>query len=270
MKRLRRHHQAPSKNLSIGMSRRKIMTISKTSRKYTRLPSVLQSGEAFGLWTVEETTTPFQEYVQCICSCGKRRHVRRYALLSGSSASCGHTRDASIRNVGFENRQHGESGIMASAEYRTWQAMIQRCTNPNAMCYQNYGGRGITVCARWRHSFEAFLEDMGRKPSAKHSIDRIDNDGPYEPANCKWSTRVEQARNSRASRRIVFNGATRSLADIADEFAIPHQRLRERIDAGWSIEDAISLPAGSRAKLPAPAAQQQFTNWHEPGDQHEE
>lgn len=78
--------------------------------------------------------------------------------------------------------------------------MIQRCTNPRRTKFKDYGGRGIQVCDRWRHSYESFVADMGERPSAHHSIDRIDVDGHYEPSNCRWATRSEQARNTRAAK----------------------------------------------------------------------
>lgn len=132
----------------------------------------------------------------CQCDCGEQRLVRGVGLRSGHHRSCGclHTE---YSKSGDARRSHGKSN---NAEYRAWTHMMTRCYNPNTADYPNYGGRGITVCYKWKTSFLAFLADMGEKPSPKHSIDRINNDGNYEPANCKWSTAKEQANNRRRPR----------------------------------------------------------------------
>jgi len=101
------------------------------------------------------------------------------------------------------NKNRLTHGMNDTPTNRSWKNMIQRCTNQNHAAYKNYGGRGITVCAEWLNSFKVFLEDMGERPSKDYSIDRIDNDGNYEPANCRWATRSEQQRNKRKKRPVV-------------------------------------------------------------------
>lgn len=137
---------------------------------------------------------------------------------------------------------HGES---YSPEYRAWQTMRLRCTEPSNAAYPNYGGRGITVCDRWMNSVEAFIEDMGRKPSPKHEIDRFpDNDGNYEPGNCRWATRTENSRNRRSSHSLTVDGETLTLAGWAERTGVSHTTITKRLKAGWPADRAVQTPTG--------------------------
>ncbi len=122
--------------------------------------------------------------------------------------------------------------------------MIARCTKPEVIGYPNYGGRGVKVCERWLTSFDAFLEDVGPRPSRGHSLDRIDCDGNYEPGNVRWATREEQARNRRDNRMLTAFGRTQCATDWAAEAGVTVQTLLKRIDRGWDAERAIA--AGAR------------------------
>lgn len=138
--------------------------------------------------------------------------------------------------------RHGEARReKATPEYRAWQSMKARCGNKNRKFYENYGGRNIRVCKRWINSFETFLSDMGRKPEGT-SLDRIDNNGNYEPNNCRWASKKQQARNARSNRIIDFNGQNKSLAQWADETGIPSATLGKRLEHGWPINRAMTAP----------------------------
>jgi hypothetical protein len=126
----------------------------------------------------------------CHCDCGTEQTTEAHLLLRGTTRSCGCLHRQMMRET---RTTHGDYN---SPEYRTWYAMLQRCNNPNRHNYKNYGGRGISVCERWS-DYATFLMDMGRKPSPKHSIERIDNDAGYLPSNCKWATPKEQKANQR-------------------------------------------------------------------------
>lgn len=134
----------------------------------------------------------------CVCDCGTEVTTNLNFLKMGKTTSCGCFRKELVSRT---FRKHGETIGGRTSEYCIWKGMRQRCDNPNNDDYKNYGGRGITVCDRWSESFEAFLADMGRRPSPQHSIDRIDNDGDYEPGNCRWATPIEQRRNQRPRRK---------------------------------------------------------------------
>lgn len=133
-------------------------------------------------------------------------------------------------------KTHGRSN---SFEYRCWHAMWTRCVNHNAKNFPHYGGRGISVCPRWK-SFSNFLADIGEAPTQKHSLDRIANDGNYEPGNVRWATRLVQARNARTTRRVFFDGRDWAVNDLAEKVGLNHYTLRRRLDAGVSVAEAIN------------------------------
>jgi len=156
--------------------------------------SPLHVGDRFGRLVVERLNhvdTRFNRFWVCACDCGKSAVVYQGNLRNGHTRSCGCLQQDIMRAM---QTIHGGR---QTPEYRTWRHMAQRCENPNTRGFKNYGGRGITVCVRWRRSFANFLADMGPRPSPFHSIDRINNDGNYTPKNCRWATKSQQRRNQR-------------------------------------------------------------------------
>lgn len=144
---------------------------------------------------------------------------------------------------GRERVSHHKLGKLYPAEYKAWDGMVRRCHSDESDEFQNYGARGIFVCDRWRNSFKAFLEDMGERPSPEFSIDRRDNNGPYEPSNCRWATAFQQANNRRNTRSVDFRGTRRTIGQLARLAGIPRNTLYMRIVRyGWAVERAISEP----------------------------
>lgn len=147
-------------------------------------------------------------------------------------------------HAALANTKHGaaRNGRMTRA-YKAWLSMKQRCYLPSTTGYANYGGRGITVCDRWRHSFVAFREDMGEPPPGM-SLDRIDGEGNYEPGNCRWADQRTQVLNRRVAHLVTYQGKTQPLQLWADDFGVPYQRLWARVvRLGWGIERALNTPA---------------------------
>lgn len=133
--------------------------------------------------------------------------------------------------------------------YESWKAMKERCLNQNHVHFNQYGGRGITICDRWLKSFDNFLEDMGDRPEGK-TLDRYPNkDGNYEPDNCRWATPREQANNRETCRMLSHNGQTKTLTEWARFMGMTRGALKERIRKGWSIEAALGKPIGGGRKL---------------------
>jgi len=143
---------------------------------------------------------------------------------------------------------HGETqkGGIRSSEYAIWMSVRQRCNNSNSPAYKYYGGRGISVCSTWDSSFIAFLNDMGRKPTPEHSLDRVDNDGDYNPKNCRWATRAEQARNRRVNHKITAHGRTRCVVDWAKDLDVSPSLIVRRLKRGWPSDRAVSEPPERR------------------------
>lgn len=180
------------------------------------------------------------------CECGVLKTIRSNHLISGRSRSCG---CLSREMTAARRRSHGEScGGKVSAEYAAWSKMKSRCYDENDKEYHNYGGRGIQVSQRWVDSFENFLADVGRRPTARHSLDRYpDQNGDYSPGNVRWATLKEQGRNKRTNKLLSFGGRTQCLSAWAEELGIDQNTLGMRLLGGWSVERALTTPLQKRA-----------------------
>lgn len=197
----------------------------------------------------------------CDCACGAKGKVVRTTLLrSGTTKSCGCLRREMGVTLGASSRKHGEGNKgKTTAEYRTWSGMISRCHNANHPLFPDYGGRGISVCAAWRADYRAFLADMGRRTSEFHSLDRINNDGNYEPDNCRWATWEQQNNNQRPKSKytefglldsVTHEGRTQTVgAWIADVgMTVPGYRSRKK--RGMTTDEALFTPRMKPGKKP--------------------
>lgn len=193
-----------------------------SGRVYGRLTVLCRSGSLYGrpAW-------------DCICTCGNNVRKCGNDLKVGNTASCGCLKRDITK---LKNYSHG---LTETSEYKAWCKMKSRCTNEDDISFKNYGGRGIIVCPQWINSFENFFADMGPKPSIKHSLERMNNNGDYESGNCKWATKVEQIRNRNITERVVVNGKEISIGQLAEDYGIPYQKLYKRIKLlNWDIERA--------------------------------
>lgn len=170
----------------------------------------------------------------CRCECGNEKVIPDRSFRKGVR-SCGCL-------ISEAARMKATHDMTKSVENRIWRSMKNRCLNKACEAFPSYGGRGITVCDSWL-KFENFFSDMGERPSRKHSIDRIDVNGNYEPGNCRWATKEEQANNTRSNHFIEFNGEKLTLAQWERKLGLPRDILKQRItNYGWSIEKALTTP----------------------------
>lgn len=170
----------------------------------------------------------------CKCDCGTELVVSRGNLSTGNSRSCGCLK---LERLVERSITHGGTvGNNRSSEYKIWGSMVQRCTNPNAPRFSDYGGRGIGVSDEWR-KFDNFYRDMGPRPGKGYTVERINNDEGYSKSNCKWATRAEQSRNTRRNRMIETPMGTMLLCDAAEKSGIPMTVLWKRLKRGWKPKD---------------------------------
>lgn len=172
--------------------------------------------------------------IRCKCDCGKEGWFDKYSVLHGTSKSCGCLRrDTNLTHGLLSERSH---------LYNSWSNMTQRCTNPKHPSYRIYGGRGITVCLDWLDcsKFAEWAKANGYKPGL--SIDRIDNNRGYYPANCRWATRKEQQRNLSFNRNVEYHGRTMCVGAWAEELGIDYRTLLNRLDRWKDVERAFTEP----------------------------
>lgn len=199
-------------------------------------------GEKYGKLTVLEKLDDvvdsggrIRRKYRCACDCGNVTDVDVYHLLNGKIKSCGCLR----RGPHISDRHHPYVGTRI---YRIWGNMVNRCTNPNNPAYQRYGGRGITVCDEWRDFMTFYKWAIENGYNDTLEIDRIDNDGGYNPENCRWATVIVQGNNKSNNRLFEIGGEIDTLANIARKYSINYKALHNRIRHGWNIERAISQP----------------------------
>lgn len=201
-------------------------------------------GNRYGRWTVIGNADKCQsgeKKILCRCDCGTEKVLRRSSVTSGNSKSCGcYASEEKIKNA----TSHGCSRTRL---YRIWAGIIQRCyNNTEDYEWQKYGGRGIGTCNDWR-DFGKFKEwALSNGYNDKLTIDRIDNNGNYEPSNCRWATIYEQNNNKRTSKMIFFNGETGTVREFADKYGLKYSCLYARLKAGWDVKSALLAPSQGR------------------------
>ena len=205
------------------------------------------TGKRFGRLVVKEAaerirmpTGKTRIMWKCLCDCGNECLVYGVYLRCGYTTSCGCRYRESIGSIAY---RHGKS---KSREYQSWQHMKGRCTRQTNQNYADYGGRGIVICDRWQN-FETFLADMGPAPAGA-TIDRIDNNGNYEPANCRWASRYDQSRNKRNTVHLTLGDRTQHITAWARELGMAPATLRLRLRNGWSMDRALTTPPRKMTK----------------------
>lgn len=197
-------------------------------------------GKQFGLLTVVSLnrsvkvgkTTASTLFWNCVCVCGNSKAIPGSNLKTGNTRSCGCHEGAKTHGMSY------------SSEYNIWRSMRGRCSNRKSKYWDSYGGRGILVCKRW-DEFPKFLEDMGPKPSnGRYSIDRIDNNGNYEPANCRWALPIVQMNNTRRNRVIEMGSERQNLVYFCKKYGVPAGTARSRLKSGWPLDRVFGLTDG--------------------------
>lgn len=215
----------------------KVKSCGCTRKREPRLDKI---GEKYGFLTIknvffEKKGNKLRSVCECVCDCGNKVNVLLYTLYRRETRSCG-----CYKKNNPANFKHGMSKKGKwTDEYATYSGMIQRCYNKKSKRYKDYGGRGIKVCDKWKGNFVNFYNDMGKRPSPKHSLDRIDVNGDYSPENCRWATDAEQAANTRKNIWIEYNGERKILSHWCKILDIKDYSLSTWIKKGKSFEDFL-------------------------------
>lgn len=207
------------------------------------------SGLVFGRLTVIEWIDVENKNSRwrCLCECGRQCIVYGCHLKTRATTSCG---CFASEQTSRATKTHGMSGPHGHPVYNIWKAMIRRCESSHCKEYASYGGRGIKVCERWRKSFPDFLSDMGERPThVRHSIDRLDVNGNYEPGNCRWATYVEQANNKRNTKLFLHNGENKTVAQWARIYNISSAVIYDRLQRGYSMTRALTTPVRKNHRI---------------------
>jgi hypothetical protein len=202
--------------------------------------NINETGNVYGrLRVIHKDSSSSKAYWMCVCECGTYKSIAQNNLRAGKSTSCG----CFMREqVSISRTSHGRS---RDPIYEIFKGLLARCLNENHHAYNSYGGRGITVCDRWHrdtpNAFENFLEDMGERPSNKHSIDRINNDGDYSPGNCQWANSTAQANNRSSNRNLTYKGSTCTIAQWSLKLGVNAGTISVRKQRGWTDAQALGF-----------------------------
>jgi hypothetical protein len=182
----------------------------------------------------------------CRCACGKEVIKTAGTLKNGTSScsiQCGVSKSNANRSKHGDARgkRNTASRHTNTKEYNCWRQIKQRCLNPNAAKYKDYGGRGLKIAPQWFASYETFLKDVGRAPTAKHTLERIDNSKGYEPSNVRWATRLEQSRNRRTNVYFTYEGVNKTLKEWAAVFKVPYSAAHTRYKAGRTFDEIVGI-----------------------------
>jgi len=211
-----------------------------------RIPVLNRIGQRFGRLLVVSLScrTPRgMAVLECLCDCGCSKFVQLGDLITGRTLSCGCLKvERTISSNRCNKVTHGKS---ASPEYYVWRGLVSRCTNPNNPNYSDYGGRGIRVCDEWL-KFENFYQDMGDRPSPKHTLDRRYVDGDYCKENCRWATQKEQQNNRRNNAVLCLDDVNLTQKQWSEKTSIAQSTIHNRLRRGWSVEEALRTPVGKK------------------------
>lgn len=198
-------------------------------------------GRRYGRLVVLSSVGPGTGRFQVRCDCGTKKTVDGGNLASGDTRSCG------CLNLELITKRRTTHGMYGHPYKGMYAAMLARCNSPTNPAYALYGGRGVAVCDRWsgRYGFPNFVEDMGRKPTPKHSLDRKDNEGNYSPENCRWATQKEQGNNTRVNRIIEVFGVAMTVSQAAEKYGLGYATLLRRLNVGASPDEAVTTPLRS-------------------------